>query len=246
MSDNLFNLNGKRAIVTGSTQGIGFAIAKVLRDHGAEVYLHGAGNLQKVKNAAEILPTNLYLTADLEKSDSISKIYETTGDLDIVVANVSIQIRKPWELVMPEEFEKQVSVNFRSTFQLMQTYIPSMQRKKWGRFIIVGSVQQYRPNPQMPIYAAIKCALQSLVHNIAKQVAQDGVTVNNLVPGVIETPRNETALADEEYAQKVLNSIPAGFFGAPRDCAGAALLLCSDAGRYITGIELPVDGGMKL
>ena len=246
MSDNLFDLTGKRAIVTGSTQGIGFAIAKVLHDHGAEVYLHGAKNLQKLQNAARMIPTELYLTADLEQSDSASKIHEITGDLDIVVANVSVQIRKPWQEITEEEFAKQVAINFRSTLSLMQKYIPSMQEKKWGRFLVVGSVQQYRPNPQMAVYAATKCALQSLVHNIAKQVASDGVTVNNLVPGVIETPRNTEALADTEYAKKVASGIPAGFFGAPDDCSGAALLLCSDAGRYITGIELPVDGGMKL
>ena len=95
MKDNLFDLTGKRAIVTGSTQGIGFAIAKVLHDYGAEVYLHGAGNLQKLQKAASMLPTELYLTRDLELSDSASKIHEITGDLDIVVANVSVQIRKP-------------------------------------------------------------------------------------------------------------------------------------------------------
>jgi NAD(P)-dependent dehydrogenase (short-subunit alcohol dehydrogenase family) len=77
-------------------------------------------------------------------------------------------------------------------------------------------------------------------------VAKDGVTVNNLVPGLIVTPRNDEALANVEYAKKVLSGIPTGFAGQPSDCAGAALLLCSDAGRYITGVELPVDGGMKL
>lgn len=246
MTDNLFDLTGKRAIVTGSTQGIGFAIAKALHDNGAEVYLHGAGNVEKLRNAAERIPTNLYLTADLGKRESASEIYEFTGALDIVVANVSVQIRKPWNEITEEEFNKQVDVNFRSTLSLMQKYIPAMQKKKWGRFLVVGSVQQYCPNSQMAVYAATKCALQSLVHNIAKQVACDGVTVNNLVPGVIETPRNTQALSDIEYAQKVLSGIPVGFFGTPDDCVGAALLLCSDAGRYITGIELPVDGGMKL
>ena len=98
----------------------------------------------------------------------------------------------------------------------------------------------------MAVYAATKCAIQSLVNNVAKQVAKDGVTVNNLIPGVIDTPRNTTALSDSEYAKKVVDGIPMGIVGEASDCAGAALLLCSDAGRYITGIELTVDGGMKL
>ena len=88
--------------------------------------------------------------------------------------------------------------------------------------------------------------MQSLVHNVAKQVAKDGVTVNNLVPGVIETPRNEAALSDEVYRQKVMASIPAGYAGVAEDCAPAALFLCSDEARYVTGSEIIVDGGMHL
>lgn len=86
----------------------------------------------------------------------------------------------------------------------------------------------------------------NLVTNIAKQLAPFGITVNNLSPGVIATPRNDAALADKEYAVKVLAGIPAGFAGEAEDLAGAAVLLCSDEGRYITGVDLTVDGGMKL
>ena len=128
----------------------------------------------------------------------------------------------------------------------MQTYIPYMQEKKWGRFLTLGSVQQYKPHKDMAIYASTKCAIQSLVENVAKQVAKDSVTVNNLVPGVIITPRNTDALSDESYRDQVLKSIPIGMEGEPDDCAYAALLLCSEEGRYITGAELKVDGGMSL
>ena len=242
----MFDLTGKRALVTGSTQGIGFAIAKVLHEHGAEVYIHGARDEEKAKRAASSLSIDRYVTADLSEERSIEKIREKTGELDIVVANASIQIRKAWMEITHEEFTKQINVNLRATLDLMQTYIPAMQEKKWGRVLVGGSVQEYRPHDQMAVYAASKLALRSLVHNVAKQVARDGVTVNSLVPGVIDTPRNSAVLSDNTYAERVLSGIPAGFVGTPEDCAGAALLLCSEAGSYITGAELPVDGGMKL
>ena len=242
----MFNLTGKRALVTGSTQGIGYEIAKVLRAYGAEVYVHCSMDEVKAQDIAAKIGSGLWVTGDLGDSECVKRICEKTGELDIVVANASVQFRTPWSEISAEEFDRQINVNLRSTLELMQAYIPAMQAKKWGRFLAVGSVQQYRPHMHMAVYAASKCAIQSLVHNVAKQVAQDGVTVNNLVPGVIVTPRNDEALADAEYAKKVLSGIPAGFAGQPSDCAGAALLLCSDAGRYITGVELPVDGGMKL
>ena len=121
-----------------------------------------------------------------------------------------------------------------------------MAQNKWGRIVTVGSVQQHRPHKDMAIYAASKCAQMSIVKNLAKQVAPYGVTVNNLPPGVIATPRNADALADEEYAKKVLAGIPMGYAGAAEDMVAAPLLLCSDEGRYITGIDLVVDGGMSL
>jgi NAD(P)-dependent dehydrogenase (short-subunit alcohol dehydrogenase family) len=242
----MFNLTGKRALVTGSTQGIGYEIARVLRAYGAEVYIHCSRDEVKARAIAAELQSDLWVTGDLGDSECVKRIFEKTGALDIVVANASVQFRTPWNEISAEEFDRQINVNLRSTLELMQSYVPAMQAKKWGRFLAVGSVQQYRPHMHMAVYAASKCAIQSLVHNVAKQVAKDGVTVNSLVPGVIATPRNNEALSDAEYAKAVLSGIPAGFAGQPSDCAGAALLLCSDAGRYITGIELPVDGGMKL
>ena len=145
-----------------------------------------------------------------------------------------------------EELEKQLQVNFKSTLKLFQLYGKKMKEKRWGRLITVGSVQQYKPHKDMAVYAATKAAQMNLVTNIAKQLAPFGITVNNLAPGVIATPRNEAALSDAEYAKKVYEGIPMGYAGTAEDMAGAALLLCSDAGRYITGIDLVVDGGMKL
>lgn len=241
-----FDLTGKKALVTGSTQGIGYAVAKVLCEHGAEVYVHCSKDMEKAERIAKEIGAAGAVTADLGDADAAERLYRATGALDIVVANASVQFRRAWDEIPPEEYDRQMNVNLRSTLCLMQKYIPDMQKKKWGRFVAVGSVQQYKPHAQMAVYAASKCAIQSLVENVAKQVAADLVTVNTLLPGVIATPRNDAALADEAYRAKVLSSIPAGYAGESGDCAGAALLLCSEEGRYITGTQLIVDGGMHL
>jgi len=162
------------------------------------------------------------------------------------VLNASVQIRKPWAEIAAEEFDRQVRTNFQSSLELMQLAIPRMTQRRWGRVLTVGSVQEVRPHPDMAVYAATKSAQTNLVRNIASQVAANGVTVNNLSPGVIATDRNAEALADPEYRQKILHRIPMHQEGLAEDCVGAAILLCSDAGRYITGTTLFVDGGLHL
>jgi NAD(P)-dependent dehydrogenase (short-subunit alcohol dehydrogenase family) len=137
-------------------------------------------------------------------------------------------------------------VNFKASLKLIQKYAPYMQRQKWGRIITVGSVQQRKPHKDMVVYAATKSAQENMARNLAKQLAPFGITVNNVAPGVIETPRNFDALSDKEYAKQVINGIPAGYAGQPQDCAGLVLLLCSEEGRYMTGEDIYMDGGMKL
>ena len=242
----MFDLKGRRALVTGSTQGIGYAIAKLLAERGAEVYIHCSGDEAKASSIAAEIGCGLYAVGDLTDPLAVGKIFEKTGSLDIVVANASVQIRRDWQSITEEEYRQQMDVNFRSTLQLMQAYVPKMQERGYGRFLTIGSVQESKPHPMMAVYAASKCAIESLVKNVAAQVAKDGVTVNSLVPGVILTPRNESALADPEYRDAVLRGIPAAFAGEPSDVASAALLFCSEEGRYITGADLYVDGGMAV
>ncbi len=242
----MFDLSGKKALVTGSTQGIGLAIAKCLAEHGAQVYINGVESYEKCETAIKIVPNSKMALCDLSKNDCAEKLYEITGDIDILILNASIQYRTAWKDIPSEEFDKQIKVNFKSSVELIQKYAPYMQKNSWGRIITVGSVQQYKPHKDMLVYAASKCAQMSMVKNLAKQFAAEGVTVNNLNPGVVITPRNTVALADKEYAKNVLAGIPVGYAGEPEDMVGAALLLCSDEGRYITGTEILVDGGMSL
>ena len=121
-----------------------------------------------------------------------------------------------------------------------------MRANKWGRIITIGSVQEVKPHPDMLVYSATKAAQTNMVKSLALQLAKDGITVNNVAPGVINTDRNKEALSDETYAQEVLDTIPVRFFGNKEDCAGIVRLLCSQEGRYITGQSIYVDGGKSL
>ena len=119
-----------------------------------------------------------------------------------------------------------------------------MKENGFGRIITIGSVNQHRQHPELSFYAATKCAVMSLVKNIAKEVAPFGVSVNNVAPGAIDTPRNENI--GESARRKVEGLIPAGRFGKPEECAGIVACLAGEDGEYITGTDIIVDGGMSL
>lgn len=249
-----FDLTGKNALVTGSTQGIGKAIARILAENGANVLIHCSKDEKKSHDGAEELKrlgyAAVYGAEDLSERGAAHRLYSHAesclGNVDILVLNASVQIRRPWQEIGEEELAKQLRVNFESSFELIQLAAPHMCQNRWGRIVTIGSVQQTKPHKDMLVYAASKAAQMSMVQNLAKQLGPSGVTVNNLSPGVIATPRNEKALADSAYRDKVLSGIPCGYAGVAEDCSGAALLLCTEAGRYINGIDLVVDGGMHL
>jgi NAD(P)-dependent dehydrogenase (short-subunit alcohol dehydrogenase family) len=142
-----------------------------------------------------------------------------------------------------EDFTAEVDVNLRSTLELIAAGRPHMSAQRWGRVVLIGSIQSVKPNSMLTVYAALKAASVNLAKNLARQLAGDGITVNVLSPGAIATDRNAAVLADPGYRARVEAQIPLGRVGEADDCVGAALLLCSDAGRYITGVELFVDGG---
>ncbi len=249
-----FDLAGRRALVTGSSRGIGRAIAIALTETGATVALHASRESAALDEAlAEVRarqPDSVALVADLSHPASVAALVpaaiERLGGLDILVANASIQIRRPWADIPVEEALEQMQINFHATLALAQAAGPAMTDRGWGRILTVGSVQELAPHPDMAVYAASKAAQENLVRNLARQLARGGVTVNNLAPGVVLTDRNTAALADPDYAALVADRIPLGTFATPDDLAGAALLLCSDAGRYITGATIVVDGGLTL
>ena len=242
----MFDLTGKTALVTGSTQGIGLEIAKCLSNHGAKVFINGAESIEKCKDACEKIKNSHPARADLLNDYEIDRLYETTGDVDILVLNASVQYKKKWDEYTEEEYEKQMNCNVKSSYLLIKKYAEGMKKKGWGRIVTVGSVNQYNQHPELSLYAVTKIAQLKLIQNIAPSLAPFGITLNNVAPGAINTPRNAEALSDEGFRKKVEDSIPCGYIGETFDISPAVLLLCSEEGRYITGSEIKIDGGMSL
>ena len=240
----------KTALVTGSSRGIGRAIAERLGKDGFYVYVHFAGNEQKANEVKVIIEQNggkaEIIGANLCDTASSLALAEKVKNIDVLVLNASVQHRNKWENITLQECAEQLNCNFVSSLLLIQAVVPNMRKNGWGRIITIGSVQEAKPHPDMLVYSASKAAQTNMVQSLSLQLAKDGITVNNVAPGVIYTDRNIEALSDAEYAKKVTESIPVGFYGEPKDCAGIVSLLCSEDGRYITGQSIYVDGGKSV
>ncbi len=240
----------KKALVTGSSRGIGRAIAISLAEEGYEIIVHYAGNDQKALETKELIEgvggKATVIKADLCDSEATKTLARTMGDVDVLVLNASVQYRNQWENIPLEECYDQINCNFVASLLLIQAAVPHMKEKGWGRIITIGSVQEAKPHPDMLVYSATKAAQTNMVKSLSLQLAPFGITVNNVAPGVIYTDRNVEALSDQEYAKKVMASIPVGFWGMPEDCTGIVDLICSEEGKYITGQNIFVDGGKSV
>lgn len=240
----------KTAVVTGSTRGIGRAIAIRLAQDGYKIIVHGAYNSQKAEETAEIIRKNggtaEVILADLTDLEQTNIMCQKLKNVDVLVLNASLQYRTPWQEITKEACYEQLNCNFVSSMMLIQSAVDYMKKTGRGRIITIGSVQEAKPHPDMLVYSASKAAQTNMMKSLSLQLAKDGITVNNVAPGVIYTDRNVKALSDAEYAKQVTDSIPVGFYGVPEDCVGIVSLLCSEEGRYITGQNIFVDGGKSV
>ena len=240
----------KTAFITGSSRGIGRAIAKRLSSDGFKVILHGVSESNHIKELKREIEERggvaEIITADLCDIEATSRLAKEIDGVDVLVLNASVQFRNPWQNISTEECYQQLNCNFVSSLLLIQAAVPHMKDTGFGRIITIGSAQEAKPHPDMLVYSASKAAQTNMVQSLSLQLAGDGITVNTVAPGVIYTDRNVKALSDPEYAKKVMDSIPVGFYGEPEDCAGIVSLLCSDEGRYITGQSIYVDGGKSV
>lgn len=249
-----FRLDGRTALVTGARREIGRAIALTLAAAGARVAVHHAGTAEEAADAdavvAEIHAAGGSATpfgqdfVDADAGHSLARAVSAWAPVDILVLNASIELLEPYTAITRERFDRQIAVNLRTTLELLQDLLPAMTERGWGRVLTIGSVQQDIPHPEMLVYAGTKAAQLNWVLSLARQVGDRGVTVNNLAPGAIHTARNHDQMLHGGAA--LLPRIPVGRLGRPDDLTGAALLLCADAGRYITGANLFVDGGRHI
>jgi glucose 1-dehydrogenase len=246
-----FRLTGRTALVTGARREIGRAIALTLAELGAKLAIHHAGTSEEAADANAVV-REIEQAGGVARafgqdfaSDDAGKLLATTvsawAAVDILVLNASIELPEAYEDISRAHFDRQIAVNLRTPLELLQNLVPPMAARGWGRVLTIGSVQQMRPHPKMMVYAGTKAAQWNWMRNLARQFGGKGVTVNNLAPGAILTARNQAQMAVEGAA--LIERIPAGRLGHPNDLRGAAALLCSDAGAYINGVNLYVDGG---
>ncbi|MBQ9338687.1 MAG: SDR family oxidoreductase [Lentisphaeria bacterium] len=246
-----YDLTGKTALVTGSSRGIGRAAALRLAALGAKVILHGVRESEKLKSAvAEAGHDAEFLTADFGNMDEVKKLAVTLGERklipDILVLNASVQSYTGLANFDSAEFLRMFQTNVESSCILLHELLPEMRKKNAGRVIFVGSINGIQPAPRLAVYGATKAALMNIAKTSALENAPYGITVNTILPGVIETDRNAAALSDAAFADNLRSQIPMHRFGTAEECAGLIAFLASDAASYITGAEIPIAGGWQL
>ena len=199
----MFDLSGKTALVTGSTQGIGFEVASLLAKQGVKVFVSGADSMEKCFKACEKIPNSVPVRANLLNIEDIDRLYKETGDVDILVLNASIQYKRKWNEFTLEEYDIQMNCNVKSSYLLIKKYAEGMKNKGWGRIVTIGSVNQYNQHPELSLYGVTKAAQKKMAENFAPLLAPFGVTINNVAPGAIETPRNEEAFSNIKFKKMV-------------------------------------------
>ncbi|MBO6893074.1 MAG: SDR family oxidoreductase [Roseibium sp.] len=248
MSTSLFNLAGKRALVTGSSQGIGFALAKGLVDAGAELILNGRDEA-KLAKASEAIGARQCLCLDVTDHKAvrseIDAFEDRTGPIDILVNNAGMQHRGPLENFPPEAFERMLATNISSVFNVGQAVARHMIDRGAGKIINIASVNTALARPGIAPYTATKGAVANLTKGMATDWARYGLQCNAIAPGYFDTPLNAALVNDPVFSDWVQNRTPAGRWGRLEELVGACVFLASDASTYVNGHVLYVDGGMS-
>jgi gluconate 5-dehydrogenase len=250
MGHALFNLTGRRALITGSSQGIGLALAKGLAEAGAEIVLNGR-DIGKLEAAAQEIGGNTRILA-FDVTDhagaraAIDRFEAEIGAIDILVNNAGMQHRAPLEDFPAEAFEKLLVTNISSVFNVGQAVGSHMIARKRGKIINIASVQTRAARPTIAPYTATKGAVGNLTMGMATDWAKHGLQCNAIAPGYFETPLNAALVADPAFTGWLEKRTPAGRWGKVEELVGACIFLASDASSFVNGHILYVDGGMTI
>ena len=244
----MFDLTQKRALITGATGGIGGAIARTFHEAGASVTLSGtrAEKLEELAGElgerAHIAPCNL---SDLDAVDALPKAAsEAMGGLDIIVSNAGVTRDMLLLMMKPDMWDDVLRINLTAYYRMTRAALRGMTKQRFGRIIGITSVVGVTGNAGQANYAASKAGMIGFSKSLAQEVASRNITVNCIAPGFIETAMTDALNEDQQSG--ILTRIPAGRMGTAADIAGSALYLASDAGAYVTGQTLHVNGGMAM
>ncbi len=248
----MFRLDGKVALVTGASRGIGRAAAKALAKQGATVvinYVQGqAAALEAVEQItteggqAEALQFDVADSAAVESA--IESLTKRLGKLDILVANAGVAIDGLWLRSRDEDLDKMLDINLRGALACARVALRPMIRKRYGRLVFVSSIIGEMGGVGQTAYAATKAALLGATKSLAREYSSRNITVNAVAPGLIDTEM--TARIDDERRKEIISHIPCGRLGTPEDVSHAIVYLCSDEAAYVTGHTLRINGGMLL
>jgi len=243
-----FDLSNHTALVTGATGGIGASIARTLHGAGANLVISGTRQaaldslLEELGERAVAIPCNLSDADDV--NTLIKSAEEASGPVDILINNAGMTKDGLAMRMNDDDWESVLAVDLSAAFRLSRAALRAMLKARWGRIINITSVVGHTGNPGQANYAAAKAGLGGMTRSLAAETAARGVTVNCVAPGFIQTAMTDAL--NEKQKAAILERIPAGKMGTPEDVAAAVLYLASDAGGYITGQSIHVNGGMAM
>ena len=242
---------GKVAIVTGGGSGLGLAISEKFTQAGIETVIVGRDE-SKLKQAKEKLGEHCYpMACDLSNLSSIpsfiNDVIKQFGQIDVLVNNAGINMKKEFTEVTDEDFQKVITTNLSAVFAVSREVVKQMLKQGSGSIINISSMAAQYGLPKVIAYSASKTAIDGMTRAMAVELSPKGIRVNAIAPGFIITDMTDKALnSDPERKSKVFNRTPMGYMGQPSDIGDAALFLAGDASKYITGVVLPVDGGNSI
>jgi glucose 1-dehydrogenase len=253
IEEKSMKLDGKVALVTGSSQGIGAAIAIRLASEGAKIIINYRSDLEEAKgvlNKVEATGGQAYIVrADVSKLEEINNLVREGIDrfskIDILVNNAGIEKRADFWDVTEEDYDKVVDINLKGVFFATQAVVKHLKETgRSGKIINISSVHEELPFPHFTAYCVSKGGMKMMMRNLAVELGSLGITINNVAPGAIATPINQALLNNPEQLKKVTQNIPLGRLGQPEDVAGMVAFLSSDEANYITGSTFYIDGGL--
>lgn len=248
---NLFDLSGKRALVTGSAQGIGLLLARGLAEHGAEVVINDITQ-QRATQAADALTAEGFhavgygfdVTNAQEVAKAIDNIEQEVGAIDILINNAGIQRRYPFTEFPEAEWDKVIDVNQKSVFLVSQQVAKYMMQRQQGKIINICSMQSELGRKTITPYAASKGAVKMLTRGMCVELAEYNIQVNGIAPGYFATDMTAALVNDDAFSAWLYQRTPAARWGKPEELIGAAVYLAAPASNFVNGHILFVDGGM--